>query len=155
MAALPSSSLGAIPLFFVRIPAVLSNSKHQAGIGSGNWIQQKQLGSAESAWVQREGEWRKSAGISRKVLQHVSLHEMKTREDQQSIVWPATPEHPSILLLSIGFPLYSFQISCALSSICSSKGLVVWLLQRNILSQDSFTWHKGASKEARNFHLTD
>lgn len=50
-----SSSLGVIPLFFVRIPAVHSNSTHQTGISSNNWVEQKRKGSAESARVEGGG----------------------------------------------------------------------------------------------------
>jgi hypothetical protein len=43
-----SSSLGAIPIFIVRISAVQSNSKHETQISSSSSIQQKPQGSAKS-----------------------------------------------------------------------------------------------------------
>jgi hypothetical protein len=46
-----TSSLGAIQVFVVRIPAVQFNSKHQTGVSSSSLIQQKRQGSAELAHV--------------------------------------------------------------------------------------------------------
>jgi hypothetical protein len=72
--------------------------------------------------------WPESAGVPWEVLQCVSLYEVKTNEDQQSIAQPAKASEmlhswwcKSILSLSVGFHLYSFQTSGSLSRVHSSK----------------------------------
>lgn len=88
MALFRSSSLGAIPIFIVRIAAVQSKSpntnqqqqsrpigKHQTGISSSGWIQKKPRGPANGNV--------EAAGIPREVLWCLSLYEATTNEDQR------------------------------------------------------------------------
>ena len=84
-----SSSLGVIPLFVVRIPAIQSNIKHQTWISSSSFIHQKLQGSAKSAQVNRSS--KKNPEYHEKLfgefLSVKTSEDQKTREHQISMVW--------------------------------------------------------------------
>ena len=134
--------------------------------------------------------------VSQEVLWCISLYKVTTIDDQwrrqthdrassvktsiSKTKWrcwqsePVPQHHP----LSVGLHLHTFQTSCVLSSIHSSKTphallpssiqknarslssanhLPTWLFQQNILSSESLqkniTWYKWVSKHTRNSHF--
>ena len=131
-----SSCLGAIPIFVVWTSTAQSNSKHQSRISSRDSIQQKPQGKSQQGSSKSQLEQPEFFGtfLSTKA---------KTSEDRRQAQHCKPQPCKSLLSLSAGFQLHSFQTSCAFSSVgfCKTSSPVPVSANRPLSTASGKTSH--------------